>query len=288
MTLIAHLSDLHFGSEAPATTAALVDELNREALDLVILSGDLTMAAREREFRLAADFIAALDAPTLSVPGNHDITPFRLPERFLAPYRRWRRYVSREIEPAWFGDRAAVVGINTARRMRLRLNWSHGSVSRSQIRSLARRFRHAAPDAFRIVVAHHPFLAEETEELAGRPGVMVKRARDALKTFAAERVDLVTAGHLHRTYAAQWGNSPVTGAVVAQDGTAGRRVTVIQAGTALSARTRGEPNSFNRIEIGPGGLAVHAVTWFGTRWERDPEPLIEIERARDASLPAGG
>lgn len=283
MTIIAHLSDLHFGSEAPATTAALVDELNREALDLVILSGDLTMAARESEFRRAAEFIAALDAPTLAVPGNHDITPYRLPERFLAPYRRWRRHIARQIEPAWYGERAAVVGLNTARRMRLRLDWSHGSLSRGQIASLARRFRHAGPEAFRIVVAHHPFLAEETEDLSNRPRVMVKRAQDALRTFAAERVDLVTAGHLHRTYAAQWGASPLKGAVVAEGGAAGRPVTVIQAGTALSARTRGEPNSFNRIEIGPDRLAVHPVTWFGDRWEREPEPLVELDRAPNAA-----
>lgn len=179
-----------------------------------------------------------------------------------------------------------MVGLNTARRMRLRLNWSHGSLSRGQIRGLARRFAPASTDAFRIVVAHHPFLAEQTEDLAGRPRVMVKRAHDALRAFAMERVDLVTAGHLHRTYAAQYGSPPVTGAVVAEDGTRGHKVTVIQAGTALSARTRGEPNSFNRIEIGRDRLAVHTVTWFGTRWERDPEPLVEIAR-HPHDAPAG-
>ena len=115
---------------------------------------------------------------------------------------------------------------------------------------------------------------------------MVKRAHDALKAFAMERVDLVTAGHLHRTYAAQYGEPPVTGAVVAEDGARGRKVTVIQAGTALSARTRGEPNSFNRIEITRNRLAVHAVTWFGTRWERDPDPLVELDRAPNAAAPA--
>ena len=46
MTRLAQVSDLHFGSEDPATTETLIHGLNRARLDLVILSGDLTLAAR--------------------------------------------------------------------------------------------------------------------------------------------------------------------------------------------------------------------------------------------------
>lgn len=278
MTVIAHVSDLHFGSEDPATTEALVIELNREAVDLVILSGDLTLAARHEEFARARAFIDALRAPAIAVPGNHDITPYRLDERFLAPYQRWRRHVSRTIEPSWFGGDVAVVGLNTARRMRLGFDWSLGSLSRTQIGRLGARFAGVGRHAFRIVVAHHPFLEEETGAIAGRPQTMVRRARAALAAFADQRVDLVTAGHLHRTYAAAFDTAPATSAVVAQETTPAHRVTVIQAGTALSARTRGEPNSFNRIEIGPDTLAVHAVAWSGAGWQRQVEPLVVVPR----------
>ena len=58
-----------------------------------------------------------------------------------------------------------MVGLNTARRMRLKLDWSHGSLSRSQIESVASRFNGAGPEVFRIVVAHHPFLDEEAADL---------------------------------------------------------------------------------------------------------------------------
>lgn len=279
MTLIAHLSDLHFGSEDAQTTEALVDELNREPLDLVILSGDLTMAARHDEFRRARAFMDALQAPVLTVPGNHDITPYQIVERFVAPYGRWRKHISKTIEPTWSGEDVTVVGINTARRMRLRLDWSHGSINQYQIAALMSRF--PAPDVsgFRVVVAHHPFIAEEGVDLSGRPRVMVKRANHALKAFAAARVDLVTAGHLHRTYAAIFRAEEGESAVVAEKTQADHTVTVIQAGTALSSRTRNEQNSFNRIEIAGNRLAVHPVSWFGTRWERDPEPLTVIEHA---------
>ncbi|WP_108658455.1 metallophosphoesterase family protein [Acuticoccus kandeliae] len=283
MTLLAHISDLHFGSEDPETTAALIDELNREKMDLIILSGDLTMAARHNEYERARAFIDALDAPVIAVPGNHDITPYALGERFFAPYRRWHSYVHRELEPSWFGRDVAVVGLNTARRMSLRLDWSHGSLSRSQIDELSDRFARARDSAFRIVVAHHPFIAEDAEDLSDRPRVMVRRAQKALAAFAEQRVDLVTAGHLHRTYSAAFHTPEDVGAVVASRTQPGQRVTVIQAGTALSSRTRGEPNSFNRIEIEEDELAVHPVIWGRKGWQREEEPLVFIERHAHSS-----
>jgi len=287
MTAIAQLSDIHFGSESEGAAAALVDALNREPLDLVILSGDLTMAARRREFEQARAFIAALKAPTLSVPGNHDITPYHLPERFSVPYRRWRKYVSRELEPVWQNADVAVVGLNTARRMRLRLDWSHGSLSRRQIAALGGRFDDLPETPFRIVVAHHPFLEEATDDFGGRPRVMVKRATQALEAFCDARVDLVLAGHLHRTYAAAYEGKDsadavdadvMEGEVLAAAETARHRVTTIQAGTALSARTRGEENSFNRIDIADGAMHVHAVVLGEDGWRRAEVPLVTVER----------
>ncbi|RAI04058.1 metallophosphoesterase [Acuticoccus sediminis] len=283
MTTIAQVSDLHFGSEDPATTETLIHELNVAELDLVILSGDLTLAARHDEFERAREFIDRLKAPTLAVPGNHDVTPWNIPERLLHPWRRWRHYIAEDLEPAWFGPDVAVVGLNTARRMRLKLDWSHGSLSRGQIRTLDERFVVAPDGAFRIIVAHHPFLEEEGADLATRPKAIVQRAKKALKVFVDERVDLVTAGHLHRTYAAAFETAPATSAVVAEAGEAAHRVTVIQAGTALSSRTRGEANAFNLIEIADGRMEVRAVTWSGVKWARNPDPLVVIERPSSAT-----
>ncbi|MEM7695748.1 MAG: metallophosphoesterase [Pseudomonadota bacterium] len=253
MTAIAQLSDIHFGSDAPGTAERLADALNRARFDLVILSGDLTMAARHSEFAAARAFIDALSAPTLSVPGNHDITPYNLIERFAAPYARFRRHVG-ALEPAFANDDVAVVGLNTARRMRLRLDWSHGSVSRRQIAAVADRFAALPQTPFRIVVAHHPFLEEDTADLGERPRVMVKRARRALARFAELGVHVVMAGHLHRTYAATY-----TGP--------SHPVVTVQAGTALSHRTRGEPNSFNRVDILGDTLTVRPVVSTADGWQ---------------------
>ncbi|MEM8664233.1 MAG: metallophosphoesterase [Pseudomonadota bacterium] len=282
VTRIAQVSDIHFGSEADGATEMLLRALNASRFDLIIMSGDLTMAARRREFHKARTFIDALDAPTLCVPGNHDITPYHLIERFSAPFARWKRFISAVVEPSWDNGRVAVVGLNTARRMRLRLDWSHGSISRGQIARLPGRFAAMPQTPFRIVVAHHPFLAQDGPVNDKRPRVMVKRAERALSAFAKARVDLVLAGHLHRTYAASYdGGDPPRAAVLAQTGVQHRdnhRVMTIQAGTALSARTRGEPNSFNRIDVIGERMEVRAVKLTPSGWQADETPLATVER----------
>ncbi|WP_457826485.1 metallophosphoesterase family protein, partial [Staphylococcus aureus] len=85
--------------------------------DLVAISGDLTMSAQRAEFRAARHFMTGLGLPVLAVPGNHDIVPYALLERFSDPYGRWHREISPETEPAWRDERVAVIGLNTARRL---------------------------------------------------------------------------------------------------------------------------------------------------------------------------
>jgi len=116
MTQIAHLTDLHFGAEDPVIVNALIAELNAEPPDLVAISGDVTQGGHRSEFRAARAFMNRLTATTLAVPGNHDITPYNLPERFITPYVRWRTEIDREIEPFWTDGKVAVLGLNTVRR----------------------------------------------------------------------------------------------------------------------------------------------------------------------------
>lgn len=88
---ILHLSDLHFGArhffrkspEDLALSIATCSEVGD--VDLIVLSGDLTWAARTAEFNDAARFTRRitheLKAPGLVVPGNHDVD---LSDRFAA------------------------------------------------------------------------------------------------------------------------------------------------------------------------------------------------------------
>jgi predicted phosphodiesterase len=75
----------------------------------------------------------------------------------------------------------------------------------------------------KILVTHHPFMA--------------------LEKLADCGVDVLVAGHLHATRAAEIG-------------VAGVSALMVQAGTATSHRRREEPNSFNLLRIRPQRIEV--------------------------------
>jgi 3',5'-cyclic AMP phosphodiesterase CpdA len=206
------------------------------------------------------------------VPGNHDITPYNLLERFTDPYARWRRAIDAETEPSWMDGEVAVIGLNTARRLGLSWNWSRGRVTHARLRRLLERLDAAPSGLARIVVAHHPLLPP-----ISAPGTrVVGGAAGALRAMSAHGVVLVLAGHLHRGYARL---ASATGAPPL----------VLQGGTATSVRLRGEPNSYHRVTVAPGGdVDVEIRIWDGSVWvtRRDGEAdaggdeAVEATRAR--------
>ena len=250
ITRIAHITDLHFGAEDPPVVAGLRDELNRERPDLVAISGDLTQGARLSEFHAARAFMDSLTSPTLAVPGNHDISPYNLIERFSDPYRRWRRIISPQTAPQWQNASVAVLGLNSARRMGLTLDWSTGRVTHHRLRRLLRELDALPAAMTKIVVMHHPLLPPE-----GAPQTPVAGgAIAALRAMASHNVSLVLAGHLHRGYAR----------LASPDG---KPPLILQGATATSVRLRGEPNAYNQITIGDDGHAtVRVRSWDGTGW----------------------
>ena len=272
---IAHVSDLHFGRHIQALADSLAADIRQQAPNLLIASGDFTQIGSTSEFRAARAFLDSLGIPFLAVPGNHDVPAVNFLRRFLAPYGLFRRHISREIEPFLEMGGIAFAGLNTARRMRLEWNWSHGSISRSQLCALERRFERASPDAIRVVIAHHPLLQPE---VAGEVTMrQVDRADQALETLSRLGVRLVMSGHFHLSYVRRHVRAVevVEGAPLGARSAAAAPLLVVQASSAISTRLRGEPNAYNIIRFGPepDRIDVEMREWHESGWRARPQPV---------------
>jgi 3',5'-cyclic AMP phosphodiesterase CpdA len=244
---LAHLSDLHFGRTDPALHEPLRRSLHALAPDLVVVSGDLTQRARAKQFREARDYLDALPKPQLVVPGNHDVPLYDVVRRFFNPLGRYRRIVSEDTEPVFQDAELAVVGVNTARS----LVFKGGRINDRQVARIRERLCDLDGDVTKIVVSHHPFDVPDGSDQADQ---IVGRARRALEKLAGCGADLFLSGHLHATH---------VGHTADRYRIAGLSALVVQAGTALSTRERGEANSYNVLRVSSRRIAIEARTWDG-------------------------
>ena len=247
MRVVVHISDLHFGRVDHALLTPLARRVRAVQPHLVVVSGDLTQRAKSAEFREARRFLDALPGALLVVPGNHDIPYYNLFQRFFQPLAKYRRYISKDLEPAFVDDEIAVVGVNTARSS----VFKGGRINAVQIERARERLCRLDERVTKIVVTHHPF-----DLPAGRHARhLVGRARQAMAMFATCGADLLLAGHLHTSH---------TGDTAARYKIGDYSALVVQAGTATSLRGRGEANSFNVLHIERPQVRIERYGWTGS------------------------
>jgi len=245
---IAHISDLHFGCAAPEVREKLKSALIERAVDLVIASGDITQSATDAEFADAQAFFASLPMPVFCVPGNHDLPGIDL-TRFINPWKRYRRYISPDLEPEFKTPLVHVKGINTARMILPSWNWAYGSISQRQCRSVAKAFQ-ASTAPWRVFVMHHPVMNSKEFPL----DATLFHANHLLETLAEQRVDLILAGHQHHAY--------IENRVVN-----GHTTLFLNASTAMSLRIRQQPNGFNMLEFSDKSVRIDRMELKGERFE---------------------
>lgn len=235
MTVLLHISDTHFGTERAIAVAALHDLCALQQPDVLLVSGDITQRARAREFAAARACFDSLPVPArLVLPGNHDIPLFDLLTRAFSPYRRYLRAFGPGLEAEIVRDDLLLLSVNTTRR------WRHvqGEVSERQIERVATRVARADPQQLRLVAVHQPVAAITPQDRAN----LLRGSERAVPAWAAAGVDAVLGGHIHLPYVL-----PLHTGQPALP----RPIWAVQAGTALSRRTRdGIGNSVNLIRTG--------------------------------------
>jgi 3',5'-cyclic AMP phosphodiesterase CpdA len=250
MRQIAHISDLHFGTEDPLVARGLLKELAALSPHLVAVSGDLTQRARKSEFIAARAFLNELARPIVVVPGNHDIPLYNLLARFSWPLAGYEKFITSDLHPSYRDEEMVVAGANTARSN----TWKNGRISLKQIERLREQFDSAATVPLKVLVAHHPFIPHEQDGGAA----LVGRLPLALQMLEECGCDLILAGHLHRAY---------SGNQAAYHVQRKRSILIAQAGTGISRRRRNEPNTYNYIEYHADQLRLEVRGWQGERFE---------------------
>jgi 3',5'-cyclic AMP phosphodiesterase CpdA len=246
MRRIAHISDLHFGTEESAIADGLLADISGQLCHLLVVSGDLTQRARSHQFIAARAYLDRIPLPRIVVPGNHDIPLYNLFARFLQPLDGYRRHITADLTPTFHDAEVAVAGVNTSRPDR----WKDGSISPEQIEQLASYFAAREPTGLKILTAHHPFIPPAREPAAA----IVTGAAQALRRLEAVGCSLILSGHLHHAY---------LGDAKAHHVEMERSTLVIQAGTAISRRRRGEANAYNLLTVEGHRLTVEVRSWDG-------------------------
>ncbi|MGJ0239382.1 metallophosphoesterase family protein [Novosphingobium fluoreni] len=255
-----HISDIHFGLEDPQALDWVEDCIASERPDAVVVTGDLTMRARHKEFVAACKWISSLDVPVTVEIGNHDMPYFNPIERFLDPYKRFRSIeavLERELDLGGL----AIVPLKTTARAQWRTNWSKGWITRPALKKTLAMID-ALPEGTPVLIsAHHPLV-----EVNSQGSVLTKRGGKALEELAKRKVLGVMTGHVHDPFD-----------LIEQ--TAAGPVRMIGAGT-LSRRVRSTPPSFNQIIIDGTKVIVEA-----RNLAKVPTPDMQIDDVPENALP---
>jgi 3',5'-cyclic AMP phosphodiesterase CpdA len=234
-----HISDLHAGPPFNPEKAELIvreaEELNP---DLLVISGDFVQRADFRkQWRQAREFIDRLPRPRLVVPGNHDIPRYDQVGRFMWPFRRYREYISPDLEPIFEHEDVVAIGVNTVRSFTI----EGGKLDREKIARLEERLNRYPDTICKIVVMHH-HVVMPPGPARQRKDVIVG-AQATLAALDRGGAELVLCGHIHTSF---------IGNTLEFDPTLRQGTIINQCGTTTSRRGRlwhRGKNSYNVVEI---------------------------------------
>ncbi len=224
MVTIAHISDPHLGSPyfVPNLMNRAIVELNEMSPDVVVVSGDLTTEGYRPEYKAWLAYAERIEAPLLTVPGNHDSRNVGYVhfEDLIGP-RMWSEDVG--------GIR--IVGVDSSEP-----DLNEGRIGRVHYPWIKQEFEHESD--LKIFVLHHHLLPIPG---TGRERSTVMDAGDTLEVLTHAGVDVVLSGHKHVPYV--WRLEDMY---------------VASAGTVSSMRVRGHGKPcYNVLEFDGAEVRIH-------------------------------
>ncbi|HOX21253.1 MAG TPA: metallophosphoesterase [Gemmatimonadales bacterium] len=250
---LVHLSDLHFGRPVDLPQIRAVERLVPElAPDAVVVAGDISQRGRHGEYQRGLAFLERMQetAPTLLVPGNHDVewwkSPFGIFGRRVL-YAKYRQYFGEDLTPVLRLPGLVVAGALSAHGLAVgSMTWNQrdltvkGHLPKSETDRLAALFAAEPPDTVRVAVLHHNVLRGDISQRMG-----LAHWASAQRRLDATGAHVVLCGHDHQEGAGQL-----------------PRGTVISTSSTLSDRTRGKrPSVFNVVRVGPDAVKVEFWRW---------------------------
>ena len=235
-TLIFHLSDIHFGLEDSEALEWVTREIAHQRPAAVLITGDVTMRAKHREFAAATRWARDIPVPVTVEVGNHDMPYYNLLERFITPYKRINA-MKAAVEGGLDLPGLAVVPLKTAARAQPRFNWSKGWVTDRALEQCLAAIDALPAGVRALVTAHHPLRETGTQGTA-----FTRNGARALEALAQRPVAAVLSGHVHDAFDIL-------------EPTANGPVRMIGAGT-LSERTRATPPSYNALRWDGAALGM--------------------------------
>jgi len=181
-----------------------VADTHRLDVDGMVVAGDLTKDGTSEEFALAAELLATAPSPALSVPGNHDLTPWS------------------ESSPAAFGRRYAGGPYPVTREIGgvpvSLLDSTHpesgGSIGGALDATALQKLANDGVTAPRIAVVHHALapLPDPIDAACPEPQYRLQGPAATADALADAGVELVVTGHAHWPYATTYRGLGVVGA----------------------------------------------------------------------------
>jgi Icc protein len=182
-----------------------IADAHRLDVDGILVAGDLTKDGEMAEYALADRILASAPAPTIAVPGNHDIAPTA---HVTSGTQFGRQYGCKRYPATVSLDGVSVVGLDSTHPDS---ETAGGHVDSDSLDALQDRQATSRPQ---IAMLHHPLvpIPDPFGNILTERDYRVRRPEQTADCLVDAGIDVAITGHLHWPYAMEYRGLTVIGA----------------------------------------------------------------------------